>query len=169
MTDRLTIDGWTVYLQERSSGAVATIRSGPWSRSQPEAPLASFGAASAPAALLHAERWIQKHAGPESSRTNAPEESESQPWSDPEIQNPLADERRRQVRILEARSLLGAQGISDRQSLRFHFRQLASEHHPDHGGSRDRWERMHGAYKFLEFHLNLQLPNSYDSQTKGAR
>ncbi len=166
MTDRLIIDGWIVYLQERSNGAVATVRSDPWSYSQPEAPLASFGATSAPAALRHAERWIQQHSSPEGSRTNAPQGSESEPWRDPEARSPLADEHRRQVQIMEARQLLGAQGVSDRQSLRYRFLELAKLHHPDHGGNRDHWERLHGAYKFLDFYLTPQLPDSYDTQLK---
>ena len=163
MTDRLTINGWTVYLQERPNGAVATVRSAPWTRSQPLTPLASFVAASPMAALRHVERWVQQQA-PEASSQEEPAGSEPSPWRD--HQRPMADDQRRQAQILEARKLLGAEAISDRRTLRHRFRELAKLHHPDHGGERVQWDRLHGAYKFLDFYLAPQLPDSYDSQIK---
>ena len=166
MTDRLTIDGFTVYLQERPNGAVATVRSAPWTRSQPQAPLASFMAASSMAALRHAERWVQQQAPEASSQTEAADGAEPAPWR--EQQSSVADDPRRQAQILEARKLLGAEAINDRRSLRHRFRELAKLHHPDHGGDRDQWERLHGAYKFLDFYLAPQLPDSYDTQIKDA-
>ena len=164
MTDRLTINGWTVYLQERPNGAVATVREAPWSRSQPQSPRAAFVAASPLAALRHAETWIQQQpAEANSCRTNAPEGSDPEPWRCPEAEAAPGDALH-QARLLEARRLLGAIGISDRLALKKHFRGLAMTKHPDHGGSRSEWDRLHGAYKFLEHHLKPVLPDSYDSQ-----
>ena len=103
MTDRLTIDGFTVYLQERPNGAVATVRSAPWTQSQPQAPLASFVAASSMAALRHAEQWVQQQA-PEAS-SQEPPMALSQPWR--EQQSSVADDQRRQARSWKRGSCWG--------------------------------------------------------------
>ena len=109
------------------------------------------------AALRHAERWVQQQAPEASSQAEAADGPEPAPWR--EQQSSVADDQRRQAKILEARKLLGAEAISDRRTLRHRFRELAKQHH---GGDRPRWERLHGAYKYLHFYLAPQLPDSYD-------
>ena len=122
--------------------------------------MASFVAASPLAALRRAEQWIQRQSHEGSSQTDGADAAEPDPWR--EDQSPVVDDQRRQAQILEARKLLGAEAISDRRTLRHRFRELAKQHHPDHGGDRPRWERLHGAYKYLHFYLAPQLPDSYD-------
>ena len=171
-TDRLTIDGWTVYVQERSRGAVATIRHQPWSVSTAGPPEAVIQANSCGVVLQKVERWISDRSQPAAGcRTTTDTAPPMEAWDvelegDWEAHSPAEVDRLRQVQLMEARSLLGAFGINDRQALKTHFRQLAMTNHPDHGGDRQAWDRLHGAYKFLDHYLNPRIANSYDSQIK---
>lgn len=185
-TDYLSYDGWHVYIQVRDRQTVITVRSqkhqpGVAGTTSATNLVHRCQAHSQVAAWVKFLAWANAHPSGVSNDQNddggggfggpvppGPQPSSWDAWSVDDDGNAAPSDwqfvsdsdrvRYRQLRMIEARSLLNAYDIRSRSQLRNHFARLALQHHPDHGGDESKWVRMQGAYSYLKQALVDELP-----------